>query len=893
MIVKKHSDWKEYEMFVMRTHQERTGEITFHWDETTDDILIDSGWALYPELLQRMRLNSKLGRHREYGADGISYYIHPVDGHQVFNIIQAKMRNGRQYLCASDLGTFTSCYFHRFYHRDSDSRGFVYTNTTKFQKDFREDCKNAGLIKLITLPFQEKNTTKKKSKTTQLRYYQIKALENLRKTWEGFKILNFICGTGKTITYVKHALENDLYDRIVILSPTRSLADQNKYRFDEGLDENWISMLVDSDGTDSTRNVNDIQKNWNREEGKVFISSTFHSARDVLNEVIFKPQSHINSDKTLFIVDEAHNLTSKDITMLNTCKKCLLITATPPKMLQESIYEEGENDEQINPWIEENLIYSYSLAQGIKDGYICDYEVYLPNIESKYEKEEENLVKAQFLAEGMIRKNCRRTIVYCNSTKECEEMEPLIKKAADHLHFDHELDIFTISHKTSSKERKQILDEEFPKNDFRYKIILSVKILNEGIDLVKTDSIFITKPNDEEDDWKRTIQRICRANRKDPDNPNKIARIFIWNPDTAQIPKCFQVMKEIDVNFFSKLKILNPGFYDDKMNNANTCKEFIEKEITLTEETRKIFSVKCMTVREKHDFLLTKTEEHFKKHGKLPLQKYKIPESKFGLGKWLCDVRRGVINLLQNQNERLVNLDPNFFISRIKRINIDRIVQEVIKFSKEKGRMPYKGEKVVLKDLGEINLGNFWERIKSKKNKSFTDQHREMILEVFPNAFDPCFIDKQELVDKFIEFEEKEGRWPYYEKKDKIQMNGKEYLIGLSFIRIQKNPDKFLTKDLITKLEEKDPLWRLNLTERTTLKKLEKCLEFFKKNNNNWPTCSEKNKNYPLDEKETFNIGVFWSDVKSGHTSISEISRKKILELDSTFVINKKRKREE
>jgi hypothetical protein len=43
-------------------------------------------------------------------------------------------------------------------------------------------------------------------------------LENLRKKWDGFKILNFICGTGKTITYVKHALEKDLYDRIIILS---------------------------------------------------------------------------------------------------------------------------------------------------------------------------------------------------------------------------------------------------------------------------------------------------------------------------------------------------------------------------------------------------------------------------------------------------------------------------------------------------------------------------------------------------------------------------------------------------------------------------------------------------------------------------------------------------
>jgi hypothetical protein len=32
--------------------------------------------------------------------------------------------------------------------------------------------------------------------------------------------------------------------------------------------------------------------------------------------------------------------------------------------------------------------------------------------------------------------------------------------------------------------------------------------------------------------------------------------------------------------------------------------------------------------------------------------------------------------------------------------------------------------------------------IKNNGNKSFTEQHRQMILDVFPNAFDPYFMDK-------------------------------------------------------------------------------------------------------------------------------------------------------
>ncbi len=111
-------------------------------------------------------------------------------------------------------------------------------------------------------------------------------------------------------------------------------------------------------------------------------------------------------------------------------------------------------------------------------------------------------------------------------------------------------------------------------------------------------------------------------------------------------------------------------------------------------------------------------------------------------------------------------------------------------------------------------------------------------------------------------------------------------------MRVQKNPDKYLSKDLITKLEEKDPLWRLTFNERRTLTKLEKCFEFYKKYQY-WPTDCKKNKNYPLDDGETFDIGVFWYSIKIGNTTISDIYYKKNLELDPTVVINKKRKRED
>ena len=215
------------------------------------------------------------------------------------------------------------------------------------------------------------------------------------------------------------------------------------------------------------------------------------------------------------------------------------------------------------------------------------------------------------------------------------------------------------------------------------------------------------------------------------------------------------------------------------------------------------------------------------------------------------------------------------------KLSTPRIVEELLKFEKKHKRLPYPKETIILEEDGsKFQLGQHWDQIKQNKKPDMTEKLRQDILNVVPKAFDKVEIEIGQIVDKFLEFEEINKRWPL-RQDDKMEINGVLYWIGKKFRKVQLDPRKYLSEELIQKLEERDSLWILTLTERTTLKKIEKCIEFFKKKNKRWPKQRE-NKNYPLENGETFDIGMFWNNIKSGITSISEESQKEIIKLDST-----------
>jgi hypothetical protein len=123
------------------------------------------------------------------------------------------------------------------------------------------------------------------------------------------------------------------------------------------------------------------------------------------------------------------------------------------------------------------------------------------------------------------------------------------------------VDTYTISCDVSNTRRQEIM-ESFCENDYtKIKIIANVRILDEAIDLVPCDCVFITKVCSNEI---TTVQRLGRALRKDKNNPSKHAAMFIWCEDWEDCVQSLQLLKQEDVEFNSKIRIIGKDYVKTK-----------------------------------------------------------------------------------------------------------------------------------------------------------------------------------------------------------------------------------------------------------------------------------------------------------------------------------------
>ncbi len=645
------NNWKDYEAYVIKYHQDTYNHITYHWSNIPEEILYESGFINDTNKIRLQRkkdkTEGKINSIQEYGLDGIA------KDDEIYHGLQAKCYDGKSYLKASDLGTFLSILFLRMKAKNNQSKGYLY-HTCKLESNLYDDIfinNHKDIIQtklLLDNNIQEEYIKSTNYEKEILRYYQKEAIQKLKNSvWNGKQLIQMPCGTGKS-TVIAHYLKDCDYEHIYIFSPLRVHAKQNLENMGKYLID-YEKILVDCD-KDGTRNIEYIKDKLNK---KVFISSTYKSALDIIHEII-KDKKFLNK-KNIVIVDEAHNIYEDLANILEKINKVILLTATPSEEMKEIIDCE--------------TLYKYNIDKAIEDKYICDYRIYLPYLENGYEVpiefnkyNKEFVAKVMYLINGMLMKGCRRSIVYLKSIQECEVFNDIVKEVMEKYHY---LPYWCerINKDTSDKERVRVLQEfesEKERSDTIH-ILSSVRILDEGVDIVKCDSVFICGGNGSGNEI-RTLQRMCRANRLDKSNKNKMAHCFMWCNEWNESFVLLNNVKELDSEFNKKVSIIGI----DYNNNCNqNVKEKLEYE---SDKIKEYIKIKCMNIGDKQMERAIQIVNRAKKREQEG--KNLLPKSYIGLKN---------IKMININDSRITEHNDYLFLYNIKQ-NIDNYNKEVIEY---------------------------------------------------------------------------------------------------------------------------------------------------------------------------------------------------------------------
>ncbi len=752
-----------YEHYSIDYHRKNYDAISWHWTQIPETVLYESGFVHDFNNL-RMKRKERFEEEgtyynpvREYGLDGISKSI-DNENNVSYNGIQSKL--WERSLRAHDLGSFYQVIFARMRKHNNKSKGYLYHNG-KLQVDVRDDILNLrGDILNIHLPYNENiqnnflgnvtttNTVEiMEEKDYILRDYQKEAIEKLNSEWDGTKLLHLPCGMGKTVIFNHHVKDKD-YKNVFIISPLRIHTKQNLERIKAYLPEHK-TLLLDSDNSGST-DFKDLEKIIN---DKSIVSTTFDSAQTLFAQLFEEDdeneqenekddenkeenehekeeedeedeenEEEENEDKELIckydlsnsilIVDEAHNLMNKDelIKIVKAFPKVLLVTATPPSSIEEIIGCE--------------VIYQYEFRKAIEEKHICDYQIYLPMIEKEgnimidipeelLEMNNDNTKKSLFLLNGMLHTGSKKCIVYVSSKEECNDFMKNIIEVNNKYHYL-PLGCNKIVSETNDKEREEII-KEFQKNENdKIKIICSIRILNEGVDIPKCDSIFITHVGDNSNDIV-TVQRLCRANRLVKENPNKIANCFMWCDDLNKCVNTLSLLKENDIKFADKIKYLYSN-YDNKYN-----KNSLELEVIENNNLQEFINIKCIKAEDIWEMKKNLLFEYVELNKKVPTQIQLYKEIKIGM--WLQQQKK-IIN--DKMHERYIKLSINLLIKNsldtfldsknknLKRVRYDfnKIVNYLFDFCNINKR--------IIKQK-ENNIGK-WYSQKKRRIKSVNDE---------------------------------------------------------------------------------------------------------------------------------------------------------------------------
>jgi len=594
----------QYEFQVVKHHQEIFNQVTWHQYLIPEYVYRASGYInnFNDHRLTRI-MNYRKGKSRpllpDYGLDFISL----DELNNTFHGGQAKLYENAM-LTSKDCSTFKDCVAWRLVSK----KGYLYTSRDKLEDNLRELIQmTKGQIEHVVLPFDDVLKSKKDETKLPLYHFQKEAIRAVLESETTKTLLRLTTGSGKTLI-ASHIVKRQEFKKLICVAPLLCSVEQLKTRISQFIPNHRI-ITVDCEGT---TNVDDIHERMKDEQWVIY--TTFKSFQNVVSHL------DISFNDTFLLIDEVHNAVHNNVicTLANKFEQSLYLSATVPEELDIQLdYEEA---------------YNYNIRTAIEDGVCVDYEIYLPYIDNMSLPQEidhlDNSLcnKALFLATGMLQNGNRKCIVYLKSIEEANLFETVVKEV---FVLYHGIDIKTygINNKVPQNKR-ELIYEEFSKDYDTIKIIANVRILDEAIDLVACDCVYITHITD---NVKTPVQRMGRAIRLDPNNPSKKAAMYIWCDDWEQCVISLQMLKTEDIQFHSKLNITAKDY--DQQITTN------EKVVQCEAELVKFVKIRCFTLHDLWELRRLDWASHYKRNGKNPSGYSKDLEEKRN-NKWMTHIRQ-------------------------------------------------------------------------------------------------------------------------------------------------------------------------------------------------------------------------------------------------------------
>ena len=342
-------------------------------------------------------------------------------------------------------------------------------------------------------------------------------------------------------------------------------------KFVKQYDDKGFILSVTYKSVDVLNEVIDIISNY------VVIIDEFHNISH--NDVYGEPLQDISGENNLVFEDDTMEKTPINKLLNNQSVDILFMSATP------RIFE--LEDEYLNEELFGNIEYSYGMGDAIRNKYICDYDIYVPDVHVNNFNTTENIHKEikistmvkslgpriHFLIKGMLETGSKKCIAYFKSQNDAKNFVTSIVKLNEYYCLD--LSVNTIISSDTQESRKDKLS--LFKNHEGLAILCSVKILDECIDIPSCDSIYMDSPGNSKI---RNIQRISRSNRLNKNNPHKKSRIFVWADEYDEIVMMIKHLKEFDDDFrHEKVKIINSNFDKRNVVKSRSAKDDTYKEL--------------------------------------------------------------------------------------------------------------------------------------------------------------------------------------------------------------------------------------------------------------------------------------------------------------------------